>query len=360
MNEEMIFIPVTPAERAILRWVRTSRFRDDHEGLMAFLEHGTVVAPAPEPAPEPEPEPAPTPPRVARMPAREAPTTWVPEFSEPDDEPEAPQPVAEVELVAAEPEPPALYASTDDAPATFEPVVTDEPRDEVEAALLAAQAAWTPEASTEPEFEVGQTYAEHLPDSGEEEAAPSVFAEPVADASPAVASMEPDLSGFESDSAFDTSHTIVPELADESSEVELELDDEPELPDLPPQDDLTAPPSSFPTFQPAMPSDGTFIFKLGDRVIEGEDARGFLVAAMETLLAARHLRAEHLPVATSSRKYLLAARPLHPSGRKFVDSVQLGDLWLEADRTPQDVQRSVVAILDALDLPYEIVRSPIE
>jgi hypothetical protein len=51
---------------------------------------------------------------------------------------------------------------------------------------------------------------------------------------------------------------------------------------------------------------------------------------------------------------------LHPSGRKFVDSVQLGDLWLEADRTPQDVQRSVVAILDALDLPYEIVRSPIE
>ncbi len=294
---DIVFLPVTPREQELLRWVRLSRFRDDPDALRDLLtlmdEQGVDPAAVRAQLSEAEPDP------------------WAGA---------APEPVADP-----------LGVVRDDEPGVRE--VWRAPEAAADHGIV-----FTPVV----EEEVGETdeFADTL---SFEALAPDTEEVPLEDDTPLFSGADPVL--------------WTPGPTTEPVPESLEP-----VPEMGPEIDLTPPHAPEPTLIPAgeAAEETAMAVTVDDKLVSGATPRDFLEAVIRHLLAQGKLRAEHLPVRTSQRKYLLAVRPLHPSGRKFVDPIQVDDLWIEADRSPRDILRAVTFVLDGLSVPFEVVTAPSE
>ena len=83
--------------------------------------------------------------------------------------------------------------------------------------------------------------------------------------------------------------------------------------------------------------------------------RAILVETVRWLMKGGHLTADHCPIrATGATRYRVAGSPVHPNGEQFVESAQVGELYIETNlNSLQVVQAARVLLMRQGQTPSE-------
>lgn len=107
----------------------------------------------------------------------------------------------------------------------------------------------------------------------------------------------------------------------------------------------------------AVPKDANLAFRVGTEVISGESAAQFYLAVWRWLFEHSLVKRADLPIGTAGKKrYEVAAKPIHPSGKEFYRAEEpVKGVFLEVNLSRGDIVRRAKKFLDQYGVKYEVV-----
>ena len=123
----------------------------------------------------------------------------------------------------------------------------------------------------------------------------------------------------------------------------------PPPPPPPPQDDYEWKPLS--DLRPERFASSPTLIRFPDNTTaETKIWKSVLVETVRWLMKGGHLTAEHCPIqATGAARYRVAASPVHPDGQEFVESAQVGELYVETNLNALQVVQATRLLVMRLD-----------
>jgi hypothetical protein len=91
-----------------------------------------------------------------------------------------------------------------------------------------------------------------------------------------------------------------------------------------------------------LPKEASIAFRIGGELVWGPSAAQFYVAVWRWLFVHGHVRATDLPIQSGKARYVVAAEPVHPSGKEFTRADQpVPGVYVELNLSRGDIiQRS--------------------
>jgi hypothetical protein len=95
--------------------------------------------------------------------------------------------------------------------------------------------------------------------------------------------------------------------------------------------------------------------KLNGHLIQAETVRDLYEQALKYLVDGSHIErlAAQIPFRTSNQRYLIAKKPEHQNGNKFVVAVSYHGYWMEAHKNYQTAIKQLGALVKKAGLPFQ-------
>ena len=115
-------------------------------------------------------------------------------------------------------------------------------------------------------------------------------------------------------------------------------------------------PSPMPEPVEEVPKDANIAFRIAGDLVWGPSAAQFYIAVWRWLIQHRHVQQSHLPIRGGKLRYVVAAQPIHPSGKEFTraESPAPG-FYIEVNLSRGDILRRAVRFLSEHKVDHQII-----
>lgn len=105
-----------------------------------------------------------------------------------------------------------------------------------------------------------------------------------------------------------------------------------------------------------VPKEASVAFRVGSDLVWGESAAQFYVAVWRWLFEHGHVSKADLPIQSGKARYVVAAKPIHPTGKEFFAGHELSPgVWVEAHISRADIIRRAKKHLGQFGVAFEVV-----
>lgn len=118
----------------------------------------------------------------------------------------------------------------------------------------------------------------------------------------------------------------------------------------------TAPEQYTWTENDEVPRNANIAFRIGGDLVWGPSAAQFYIALWRWLIQHQQVRASDLPIRAGRLRYVVAAQPLHPSGKEFTRAEVPSDgFYIEVNLSRGDILRRAAKLLSDRGITHEII-----
>ena len=108
-----------------------------------------------------------------------------------------------------------------------------------------------------------------------------------------------------------------------------------------------------------VPEEANLAFRIDGELVWGASASQFYKAVWAWLFAHGRVRASNLPIQGRGKKrYVVAAEPVHPSGRPFYRAEEVHGAFIEVNLSRGDIVRLAKRYLDKYGVAFEVLVGP--
>jgi hypothetical protein len=128
-----------------------------------------------------------------------------------------------------------------------------------------------------------------------------------------------------------------------------------DMPPEPPED----PPGkgeSPPSDDDDVPKEASVAFRIGSELVWGVSAAQFYLAVWRWLFEHGRVKPTELPIQSGKKRYVVAAAPIHPSGKEFTRSEEpVPGVFVEANLSRGDIIKRAKKYLDQYGVAFDVV-----